>query len=591
MAEAIFYVLTFVAAVGALTVCPKAVKKMNLLVSLMVSYVTVLCIGALGALILNISGIPVCLPSMGIIYVLIAFGGFLGCVLKKQTQKFFIRSKDLLAVLICVLSVGILSLYIFTPYLHINYANAYDPSNHYYFAMEVARDHRLSGMFFAPLYNGMFISLFQWLLPAEWTYKAFIMADIFHTIMEFLFFYAAIEVVTEKSKNKWKSIILSVLYWCGYPFFCFVVGSYIYWGMAAMLIEYVLLLLKWYEDKTDGKRTVLCLTVIGCFSVSVCYIQLAPGIFLTFFGVVIYHMIVDHVAEDRLFEKKFQFSKKSLMVLLGGVAVAGICALIGYRMIFASKNLGIFDQLKEGSMNTNALELLVVSPFVITVMSEVRKRKEKWNVFHIGMFVYMGMQLIMTLMAGIGLISTYYLFKTYIILWFLVFAILAEKGGYIGEKRKKRLGVYVLGVCCFLTLSYNGEESSPVSIKNSIYLQNLDVFVNTDFADNYMSDNGKLYLFQYAMEELADDSITVPLMITNERVGAGSWYCGLYKRGNYIVRPTWTEDEFKSVLQAIDVQYFIVFYDDLIYRELLQDHLNTYERVYENENGFIAKCY
>ena len=128
-------------------------------------------------------------------------------------------------------------------------------------------------------------------------------------------------------------------------------------------------------------------------------------------------------------------------------------------------------------------------------------------------------------------------------------------------------------------------------MKNSIYMQNLDVFVNTNFEDNYMSDNGKLYLFQYAMEELADENVTVPLMITNERIGAGSWYCGLYERGSYIVRPTWTEEEFRSDLQAAGVQYFIVFYDDLIYRELLQDHLNTYERVYENENGFIAKCY
>lgn len=582
MAEAVFYVLTFAAALAALTVCPKTEKKMNLVAGIMFSYVTVLCIGAFGALIINIAGLPVCLASMGIVYILTAFGGTAGCVLKRQIQKFFVRTRDLLAVLICVLVVGILSLSIFTPYIHINYVNAFDPSNHYYWAMEVFRDKRLSGMFFAPLYNGMFISLFQWLLPAEWSYKAFIMADIFHTIMELLFFYAVMEAVTQKSKNKWKPIVLSVLYWCGYPFFCFVVGSYVYWGMAAMLIQYVLLLLKWYEEKTDGKKMILCLTVIGCFSVSVCYIQLAPGIFLTFFGVVIYHMII---------EKRLQFSKKSLIALLAGVAAAGICAWIGYQMIFVSKNLGIFAQLKEGSMNTNALELLAVSPFVITVMMEVHKRKEQWNVFHIGMFVYMGMQFIMTLMAGIGLISTYYLFKTYIILWFLVFAILAEKGGYIEERRKKQLGVYVLCVCCFLTLSYNGEDSSPVSMKNSIYMQNLDVFVNTNFEDNYMSDNGKLYLFQYAMEELTDENVTVPLMITNERIGAGSWYCGLYERGSYIVRPTWTEEEFRSDLQAAGVQYFIVFYDDLIYRELLQDHLNTYERVYENENGFIAKCY
>ena len=580
MAEAFFYVFTFAAAVAALTVCPKTEKKMNLMVGIMTSYVTVLCIGAVGALAIHISGIPVCLPSMGVVYVLIAFGGFLISVMKRQRQRFFIRSRDVLAVFLCILIVGMISLSIFTPYLHINYANAYDPSNHYYWAMEVARDQRLSGMFFAPLYNGMFISLFQWLLPTEWTYKAFILADIFHTIMEFLFFYSVIEAITEKSKKKWKPLIISIVYWCGYPLFCFAAGGYVYWGMAAMLIEYVFLLLKWYEEKTDGKRMALCLTVTGCFAISVCYIQLAPGIFITFFGVIVYHMLI---------EKKLQFSKKSLMILFIGAAAAIVCALIGYQMIFASRGIEIFKQLKEGSMNTNALELLVLSPFVIMVMAEVKRRKEKWNVFHIGLFVYMGMQLVMTCMAGAGLISTYYLFKTYIILWFLVFAILAQKGGYIGEKGKKYLGIYLLGVFCFLTLSYNGKESGPVSVKNSIYMQNIDVFVNTDFSAGYMSDNGKLYLFQYAMEEIGEEVPTVPLVVTNERVGAGSWYCGLYRRGSYLVRPTWTEEEFRSVLQTIDAKYFIVFYDDLIYRELLHDHLETYEKVFENENGFIAK--
>ena len=581
MAEAAFYVIMFAIAVTALAICPKLSEKVNLLVSIMFSYVTVLCIGALGAFVINAIGIPIRLLTMGIVYFLIAIVGIFICIQKRAVQRLFIRKWDIVALVVCTLAVGLVSLYIFTPYIHINYYNPVDSGNHFLWAMEVVRKERINGMFFAALYNGMIINLFKWVLPATWTYKAFILADIFHVLMELLFFYAVSVILMKKTKKQWSPLVVSLLYWCGYPLFSFAVGAYIYWGMAVMLVEYVLLLLWEYEKRAEGRRYLLVCVLIGCFGVSICYIQLAPGLFLTFFCMIIYHAVQD---------KKIQVNKKNIIMAICGIAVAGICAFIGYQMIFASRNLKIFEAFRIGSMNANALELLVICPFVVCVLLEIRDRREKWNVFHIGTFIYGGMQFVMTVMSCLGFISTYYLFKSYIVLWFMAFVVLMEKGSYLGKKRWGQWRLYILGVICFLTLSYDGKGSEAVSINQSIFMQNMDVFVNADFSNGYMSDNGKLHLFQYAMEKLPQDS-KVQLLVTNERKGAGGWYLGIYERATYIYQPTWSREELDTVLERDNVQYFIIFFDDPLYREALKDYLNTYERVYENENGFVAKRY
>lgn len=580
MAETAFYVIMFVTAVAVLTIWPKLPEKMNLLVSIMFSYVTVLCIGALGALLMNAAGIPIRLLTMGTVYLLIAIVGMVICIQKRGIQRLFIRKWDVVALVVCTLVVGLISLYIFTPYVHINYCNPVDSGVHYLWAMEVVRKECISGMFFAALYNGMIINLFKCILPAEWTYKAFILADIFHVLMELLFFYAVAVIIMKKEKKQWIPLVVSLLYWCGYPLLSFLEG-YVYWGMAVMLVEYVLLLLRKYEEMAAERKGLFVCSLIGCFGVSICYIQLAPGLFLTFFGMIIYHAVQD---------KKIRVSKKNIIMAVCSVAVAGFCAFIGYRMIFASRNINIFGALKIGIMSTNALELLLICPFIISVLFEIWNRGEKWNVFHIGVYIYAGMQFVMTIMSGMHLVSTYYLFKQYIVLWFLVYAVLMEKGSYLGKERWRQLRLYILGVLCFLTLSYNGNDSGAVSVNHSIYIQRLDVFANRDFSGGYMSHNDKLYLFRYAMEELPKES-NVLLVLTNERKGAGGWYQGIYERATYIYQPTWNREELDEALEKNNVQYFIIFYDDPLYRDSLAEYLNTYERVYENENGFIAKRY
>ena len=98
MAESAFYLLTFVIAVSVLTICPKLTEKMNFLVGIMMSYVTVLCVGALGAFLMNAAKVTIRILTMGIVYIFIALLGMFVCIQKKTIQRLFIRKWDIVAV-------------------------------------------------------------------------------------------------------------------------------------------------------------------------------------------------------------------------------------------------------------------------------------------------------------------------------------------------------------------------------------------------------------------------------------------------------------------------------------------------------------
>ncbi len=579
MFESIYYISSFLLAILAITIYPKSKERINGLICAVISYVSLLCLGAVYAFAMNVLQVPITLITMGTLYICMAAIYFLLTFRKKHIQKLFVKATDIVSILLIFLIIGGIALYIFTPFLHIRYANAVDPSNHYAMAMQVVRTEKLDGLFFTPLYNGMFIRALQWALPLDWTYKAYILADVFHNAMQFVFFFAVATVLLKNTKKKFLPLIVSIVYWCGFPFLSYAIGAYAYWGMATMLIQYVLLLLYFYEANTEQRKALLTYIVMGCFSISICYIQFAPAIFLTVLAALIYWAYK---------QKKLVITKKLLFVSFMILVFVCICAIIGYHFVFASRGLKIFEVLQLGSMEANALELLLISPVIVCILYNVYKQKESWNIFHISLFVHMLLQAGMTILSALGIISTYYLFKSYIILWFLAFSIVMLGGRCLSQNYKRNLKFYFVGIGCFLIFSFNSTESDSLSLNHSIYVQNLSKFINTDFSTGYMSNNQKLYLFEYAMEELETDSY-VPLLVTNERLGAVSWYVGLYAGGTGSIKATWSQEDLQSTLDRYNAEYFIVFFDDLLYREQLGDYLDTFERVYENEDGFIAR--
>lgn len=200
MVAAVFYVVSFIFAVSMLVLLPKAKEKINAIVDVMFSYVTVLNIAALIAFLINVVGISISLISMGVVFVFIGAVTMMVVILKRKIQTHILRKVDVCAICVLIMAVGLLMLHVFTPYIHANYYNNVDPYNHFLYAQSIVRSGKLSGMFYNSLYNGMFLKLFSWALPQVWGYKAFILSDIYHIMLELIFFYAVILLTLGKKE-------------------------------------------------------------------------------------------------------------------------------------------------------------------------------------------------------------------------------------------------------------------------------------------------------------------------------------------------------------------------------------------------------
>ena len=582
MTGALLYIASFIFAVSMLIVYPKKSEKVNFIVDALFSYVSVLCVTSVLAFGLNLFKIPINLFSMSGLFVASGIVAGLGAIIKKKMQHHYLRKNDVIAVIILILVVGIFSLSIFTPYIHANYFNPVDPYNHFLYAMSIVRSESLSGMFFNPLYNGMFIELFAWAMPQSWLYKAFILSDIYHIVLELLFFYAVLLVVTKHKVKKYTLLGISLLYWCSFLLFSFLWG-FVYWSMAVMLAEYICIILKLYVEKEKSTKALLGFIIAGLFAVTMCYVEFTPGIVLTVLVAMIYNYVKD---------KAIKWNIKYVKYGIAAACISAILALAGYYFVFYSRGLGLLEALQMGEQQNIGLELVLMFPLIMYIMVKRIQEHMRLTTLQLAYLANVFLQIVFTILSICHVISTYYLQKTYFILFFLSIIVILEQNTIWTKRNIEYIRLYSVVVLGFLIFSYDGKNSSTFSLQQSTVIQNLNVLTKYDFHEGVLSDNGKIYLMQYAMEELSNDGKVVPLIAsTASKRGICSWIEATYDTRSFI----WLEDvqctneRMEEILQKRRATHFLIFYDDLLYIEDLNEYFNSFERIYSNDAGFIGK--
>lgn len=583
MVAAAFYVLSFIFAVSMLVVLPKTSKKVNIIIDVMFSYVTVLNVAAFIAFLVNIIGVSVSLISMAGIFTIIGVIFAIIAVVKKKRQLHTLRKADVFSVCVLVLTVGLLMMHVFTPYLHANYYNNVDPYHHFLYAKTIVRTGKLGGMFYNSLYNGMFLELFSWILPQTWGYKAFIISDIYHLVLELLFFYAVILLVAENRRlGKYAALCWSLFYWASFLLFSFLWG-FVYWSMAAMLAQYVFVLVKLRKESEVCQKILWGFIGIGLFSVTMCYIQFAPVMVCAVAAIVLY---------DLFKAGKIKFEKKYVKYFVGIAVILFVVAMIGYKYVFHDTGVNFLYALQLGEQQNIGLEVLLMLPWVMLIILRDVKKTKRMTDMQVAYVIGMAIQLLLTIVSICHILSTYYLQKGYIILLFLSIVVIIEGKKSLGRETVQNVNVLYVGLLGFLVLSYAGDESKTLSLQQSTLIQNMDILSEYDFAEGELSDNSKIYLMQYAMEELRGEGDIISLIVSGGKGrGTGLWLDATYHDASFI----WiedamcTEEEMDELLKQRGSTYFIVFFDDLLYIYDLHEYFDSYDRVYQNDAGFIAK--
>lgn len=583
MVAAAFYILSFLFAVSMLVFLPKANKKINIIIDVMFSYVTILNVAALAAFLADVAGVFISLVSMGAIFTVIGIIMLAVVILKKEIQSHMLRKVDAFAVCLLVLVVGLLMLHVFTPYIHANYYNNVDPYHHFLYAQSIARSGNLSGMFYNSLYNGMFLKLFSWVLPQTWGYKAFILSDIYHLVLELVFFYAVILLITEKKKaRKYTALLWSLFYWASFLLFSFLWG-FVYWSMAGMLAQYVFMLVKLRNDSETKQKVMWGYITIGLFSVTMCYIQFAPMVVCVVGAIVLY---------DLYQNGKIRFDRNYLKYFIGIAVILTVFAFVGYKYVFGDTGVGFLLALQMGEQQNIGLEVLLMVPWVILIVLKTLREEKRMTEMQIAYVVGMAVQFLFTILSICHVVSTYYLQKSYLILIFLSIVIIIEGWSCLDKRMVQSVNVAYVGLLCFFVLSYAGSESRTFSLQQGTLVQNMDILSEYDFSEGELSDNDKIYLMQYAIEEFQDENGTVPLIISGGRMrGIGLWLDATYPNATVICMEDYecTEEKLDELLEQYGATHFMVFFDDLLYIYDLHEYFDSFERVYQNDAGFIGK--
>lgn len=581
--ESILYVVSFALACSGCVLIPK-VKRMNAVSAVMLGYVSVMCCGALGALLLKMLTLKVSLKNITAFYFILAAVFWVYIVYKKQIQELQVRLCDMIGLAVGVLIIGFISLHIFTPYVHINYNNMVDPSGHFYYAMQIVRSQSISGMYFTQFHNAMLMQVIMPFLPKSWSYKAFILVDCYHTLIEYYFFYSFIIFMLRKKKyDKYLPILLALLYWFGYPLYSFAGGAYIYWAMGAMLVFYVFWLLKIYEEATEKyvKIVSTLLIILGCFATTMCYVQFAPIVVFATLSVFLYQVMC---------KQKFHLSRRKIIQCAAIFALGIVVACMGYYFIFYRTGLNLFEGVAIGINTAKNLEMICVLPVIYYIMCNKLKEK-KFDAYVLIFLSLCSFHLVMILLSTLEIVSSYYLFKDNYIIWGAVFIIFINECWNFNEKEQRYIKHYAILLSIFLLFMYTPqkqlETTETLNLDNSIYKHNATLFVENDFRHAVADDC--INMIEYVEEnyDVSMEGEKVAIIGTNWYKGVCHWYSGITGQPYFFQTPIEPETV-NNYLQQVDADYILVYYASEAY-EMEPEYFETFEKVYDTHEGFIGK--
>ena len=294
----VFYLAALIACVVNIYRFRKSHNPMSGFTWSVLSFLITISMGSVAAGLISPLHIPINIYSMAVIYLLIAV--LVGWRIKKEgmRQEYIWEKYDFIVLILTTVAVAAISLKIFSPQLLYCYYNS-DAGLHLKEATAIVRSQKVTNMYFLHLQNAMFVEMIQpFVRIADW-YKGYILGDCFFLWLETLFFAAMIRRFAKTKGSKVFAIFLTVCYFMGYPFFSYYY-SFGYWAVGSMMVGFVAITLRLYEEACVERKYSIFMLMLGCFGVMTSYMMFAP---VTFVAAFVYLMIVAK-REGRIFTVK-----------------------------------------------------------------------------------------------------------------------------------------------------------------------------------------------------------------------------------------------------------------------------------------------
>lgn len=579
------FVICFVFSYIQLLITSKKQHKISIIHSMIICFITQICIGAVIAQILSFLSLQIDLKSMSVVFLGLGIVLSIWNIKTKTLQKYTVNAIEIFSVFIIVIGFGCVFLLVFTPNIVLAYQNS-DPAVHFNWAMQIVKTGRLSTMYFASLFNALFIEIGKPFIAEINCYKLFILADSVANLLNAFMFYC---IADKLCKSKFVKIclpFLSLLYFMGWPFFNYVIGGFVYFGWGITLIAYVLYLLFALNECTEKRQQVILwiLIFIGCFCTVVCYMLFVP----TLVAIVLFGI------GDFLKKNGIRVNKVKLCMGIGIILImGGIAFCIAFFGFFGGDAGRIFRSLRIDGwiQNEPYKDFLYLFPVAIYMLA-MHYKERKNNILYIAftvVIVYIAITFIGSLM---GMISAYYFYKEYYVLWILCWLICIDGMEYMLVRDKILVYVYtgitvflsiitLLGVDTSTTLRERGLiPSEVVSGENpaalSIYGR-AHTFIVQDREEELKDKNAFIDVSQYLRSYEAEKT---SIMLTSSNY-MGKWFLPFGGGERIWINTRGGFEEALGEAEKEKIDFIVVHENTELYRNN-SDLMDQFERIYDN---------
>ena len=605
----IFYVLTVIAMLVTFILFKKSEKKQNLVNHAILSVVCYLGFNILICMIFGCLNVTTNLLFLSIADLIVAAGLGFKIYKDKGIQTFEIRKRDIVGALVCLAIVCYMAIDQYTP-LSKTVANAsVDACMHYSAATNFADEMKVlakinntTGYNFktmqtgAYINTGIFMNIVRSLIPSWEDYVAFKVFETGVTALVILSFYMLISDKLKDKKSYVIGMVFLILYAFAYPYTSLLHG-FSYLSVCLVFATALFYMAKEYVKGEMNFYVQLPIIVLMGVGIIFSYCLFVPALF----AFICIHVFVNDLEKKQ--EKSYlKFFKKSTLLVTGLLLIVTIVSIF-YLVIptFTDSDQNkLTDAIgfEGGIYKSLYQDFLFYIPFAIMFIYKTIKNK-KLNFQTIALTLIGGQALLMFFGVVYGIVSPYYFYKMYFLLWILLVEIAVEVMADIDENKELfvMFSSYLVIWVAIIMLAVTGtehklhmkrptlfDECRTHKLAGIYYDTNVAAIANINVS--CIVDANRVKLAE-AMQKI--DDITLANMLVggmNTNCKAWMYVISRAESGGASIndlQKAVVETDVEDFLEDEDKKYFVLYTGD--------EYKTTedYELVFQNEAGVILK--
>jgi len=586
----IIYIISVITLFVSFLLLKKSEKKLDITSWVAISIVLLLCYNTFLCYMFTVINIPISLLTLAIINFIISTI-FIIYISKGKRQLYIFKKYDIMVLAIIVVMTFLIAIKNFGFPLHINYITT-DAGVHYNATHNFYKSDSLLGKLGNDMMAGAYSNAGIWLkimapiIDDIDLFNVYICFDIFMYFMTGVLMYVALKRIMNSIKFLPISIFITIIYMFGYPLNVLIFG-YFYLQLGIIVFSTIVILMMYFKEDVINHKIMTTILFLLCYELFFSYYLFVPVIYGALGIYYIYYF--------RKKTNKF-FNKEMIIYISLTLAIPCIIGFVyhilpGFVNVKEIKAVNIMSM--EGYIYRNYItNILLFIPFILFYL--IREKETDYS--SILLLILILFMCLLYIGCYFEIVSTYYFYKTYFILWFLILYLFGcsafnivknnEKGGLLINSFIILYLVLMMLSLTFQTVKINKSRESHETVADvmNIYGINKSILLDpyVDFTEE------EIDILKYIENEIEINEDT-DFMFLAEPVQE-YWIWGMF---NYKNRENMEEriklEEIKKCNRGEKYDYIVYFNNSYIYN-LYKDKFDFNKKVlFENESGGVLK--